>query len=441
MLSLPRVGPTRRQLLRAIGVGALALPFIASPSDRPPSGAGAATSVQFYSPRFDPSLVGTALTRTVASYQQAHPETRIIPVGEVVPTDATLTLTRLAAARQLPDLVAYVDLPNLVQAGLIRAVPSDFRAANGLPYSNDLSKPLQDAVTIGGGRFGLPFEIGTRSALVYDRAQLAAAGIDPSVAPRHWDEFVDVAQRTTHLPDRHGFALIAQPGLLETYPRWYAWFVTAGGSQFDPARRQIALGDGTAALDVLSLYANLSVGVKVTLPNSTELDGAAAVEALGTGRVAMIQEGSQGLAQLRSDHPDAAGRLGFAALPWKAEDVAFLEPASIAAGSQSVKVDLAWDFARVFVSTDNLIQLFQTAGILPAATSAQAVARRIADPAQRFFLDRIAGPSVFVPSDPRNLAIVQRGGLMVHDVICGCVKPPVALRQALHDLTQNRALV
>lgn len=418
-----------------MSVGALALPVIASQADRRPAGAGAATSLQFYSPRFDASLVGLALANAVEAFEQIRPDLRLTALGEAVPIQAIFTLKRRAAARQLPDLIAYAYLPTLVQNGLALDVTENLDTGIA-SYWNDLSESVRNAAKVDNRSYGLPFEIGTSSALLYDRRQIEAAGLDSAAPPRRWDEFVVTAQRATHVPDRHGFALLAQIGLPATYSHWLAWFTTAGGSQFAPDQRRLAFGDGSASLAALSLYANLSVGVKVTLPNSTELGTGTAGAALASGQVAMIQGGGPELAQLRFEYPTIGERIGLAPLPWKERDVAYLQPETIVVGSQTSHRDPAWDFARYLVSTENLVRLFQTAGVIPASASGRAAARRGADPFQRFFLDRIEAPSTFVPNDTRFPAIAQRGSLMVHDVICGCVTPAMALQMALDDLNK-----
>jgi ABC-type glycerol-3-phosphate transport system substrate-binding protein len=283
--------------------------------------------------------------------------------------------------------------------------------------------------------YGLPIEVTSTSALFYRKSLVALAGMNPAAAPIHWPDFVDLAQRATRGLEQRGFALIAQPSIETTYAHWYDWFATSSGSLFAPDGT-IALDRGDAGLETLRLYTNLSVGVKVTLPDSTELDESKAADALVAGQVAMIQDGSSRLTQLRVDHPDVASDVGIFPLPWRTRDVSVIRTETIALAVSTTRADLAQELAAFLAGPSASARRFALAGLLPPANQARQLARAKADPLQQFFFDRLAGPSVSVPGDERWPSIAARGGLMVHDIICGCVAPTEALQKAVADLAR-----
>jgi ABC-type glycerol-3-phosphate transport system substrate-binding protein len=424
---------TRRQVLR-LGSGALAglvtacrLPPLRDLASQP-------RPLRFYSPRFADARLAQVYRTLFDEFEAGHPSAPIVAETEPVASQALYTLRHRAAAGQMPDLVGYVYLPALVQSGLVRPLAIDAADATRALWS-DLPAPQQAAATFGGQVYGLPIEVTSSSTLIYRKRLFTLVGVDPVVAPTSWTDFVDLARRATRGLDQRGFALIAQPSIEATYAHWYDWFATSGGSLFAPDGA-LALDRGDAALETLRFYTNLSVGVKVTLPNSTELDEAKAADALAAGQVALIQDGSARLTGLRAVHPDLTDDLGVFPLPWRSRDVATIRTETIALSASTKQVDLAAELSSFLAGQAASLRRFTLVGLLPPGNEARRLARAQADPLQQFFFDRLAGPSISLPGDERWPAIASRGGLMVHDIICGCVAPAEALQKAVADLAR-----
>jgi ABC-type glycerol-3-phosphate transport system substrate-binding protein len=422
---------TRRQVLR---YGGTVLAGLGVACRLPPlrDVSGGASSLRFYSPRFTDPLVAQAFQGLLDEFEGAHPGATVLTETEPVASQARYTLRHRAAAGQSPDLVGHVYLPSLVQDGLARTLTIDAALRH---LWDDLPELQQAAATVEGQVYGLPIEVTSSSALFYRRSGLARAGMGPPSTPLTWANFVSQAQRATLGSDQRGFALIAQPSIEATYAHWYDWFASAGGDQYAPDGR-IALDRGDAGLETLRLYANLSVGVHATLPNSTELDETKAGEAFAAGSGALIQDGSSRLAWLKAVHPEVAADLGVVPLPWQSRDVSVVRTETVALGATTPRPDLARELASFLASATSSVRRFELAGLLPPSRSARPLARGQATPLERFFLDRLAGPTVAIPGDVRLPSIVARGGLMVHDVICGCVKPEEALQKAVADMSR-----
>src|SRR6516164_6836058 len=111
---------TRRQVLQ-FGGGALA--GLVTACRLPLQGlASQPRPLRFYSPRFTDALTARAFRTLLDEFESTHPSTPIATETEPVASQALYTLRHRAAAGQSPDLVGYVYLPALAQAGLVRTL-------------------------------------------------------------------------------------------------------------------------------------------------------------------------------------------------------------------------------------------------------------------------------------------------------------------------------
>ena len=144
-------------------------------------------------------------------------------------------VTTLAVAGTPVD-IAYVGsrtLKQFAQNDLIVPVPMTDEEKAGY-YGN-----VPDTVTFDGTQWGIPVAFSTK-AFFWNKDIFKAAGLDPEVPPKTWEEEIAFSKQITENTDAAGFGMIAKT--FDGTMHWFLhWIYTNGGTVID--------ADGNITLD------------------------------------------------------------------------------------------------------------------------------------------------------------------------------------------------
>ncbi len=186
----------------------------------------------------------------IEEFEKTHPGIKVdIQFPEIGPESYTVAL----AAGTAPDVGYFWNemLPTFVHAGALLPIDRFVRPSERADFY-DLKYTRYN-----GNLWGIPLFAGGR-VLFYNRGLLNAAGV---AAPDTWEDFRDVAGRTTRdpngdgKPDVWGFKIPvdAKSKRLTLNHGWTPWFEQAGGTWFTPDGRRTLINspEGREALTFL----------------------------------------------------------------------------------------------------------------------------------------------------------------------------------------------
>src|SRR5579859_7321187 len=172
---------------------AAAQPTAAAAAQAAPAVAGQKVTIEywqyFYQSKQD--LVNTL----IQDFQKANPNIEIVHNSTIPYEQYQQKLAAAAPAGQGPDVVNlyYGWLGKFTQSGYLQELPTGaFPAAT---LEKDFFPVVQGA-KLQGKYWGVPTAVRTL-ALFYNKDLMTASGVDPNKPPTTWEEFVDVALKTT----------------------------------------------------------------------------------------------------------------------------------------------------------------------------------------------------------------------------------------------------
>lgn len=224
-------------------------------------------------------------------FRRTHPtiavESKFFPLVEL-----QQSVLSAAATRTLPDL--WINAAMVQSEFILDGVVASLNALGPVP--TDFYPAADPACVYAGQRWGVPNNGGV-PVLWYNVNQFAAAGLDPSVPPRTWDdllrygkELTDARQGTWGLivPNRH------YPWTTEC---WYGFLLEAGGDIFAPNQQTLTFAD-SPGIDALTFWANL-FQTQRTAPLRL-FDADSLITTYGTGSIGIFPMYSVEGAQIQS---------------------------------------------------------------------------------------------------------------------------------------------
>ncbi|MDH2424902.1 extracellular solute-binding protein [Sphaerisporangium sp. TRM90804] len=275
-----------------------------------------------------------------------------VDVQAVTPDDAfTAKVQSAAQTRSLPDVLevhAGGEDFRIGGAGLLADLAGDFPAAALGRFLGDTPraglvteerkrqvKELKDAEM--GSLFSIPFTAGTFGIVYAHREKLEAAGLDPAVPPKTWQEFIRYLKATTGAdPRRGGLALglkVSQVGFNWIYSQLA--FAHLGKERYQRlfargAAQGFASPDGA---ETLALYGELT---PYWMPGTTALGIDEADVAFAQGKAAFNVGGTFTLAFLAQNGVKPGDLISFPIPPPDGAKVADLRLAPLALTGLSV---------------------------------------------------------------------------------------------------------
>ncbi len=258
-------------------------------------------------------------------------------------------------------------------------------------------KGLEDAGTLDGKLYGVPYYAGDR-AVIYRKDLFSKAGI--SSPPRDRASFVAAADKLqkTFGSDKK-FSALYFPGQY-----WYAALPFVWDEGGDLATQENGQWKGT--LDSAAAQAGLSflkdvVGKYSKAPvNGNENDNDPAVP-LGDGKAAMTIDPGWKVGVVLKAHPELKGKLGVFPIPGKSADKTapvFLGGSNLAISAGSKAPDLAYDWLKILAGSKIQSDLAVKGGVIPNSTALLNL--HASDPILSVF-DTAAKNSKFTPNTPK----------------------------------------
>lgn len=272
------------------------------------AGAMAKTELTMYYP----ISVGGPLTEVmdglIADFQKENPEITVKAVysGNYDETRVrALSALRGGESVQLSVLGA-LDAHDLVEQGLVESFSDIAKTDEEKAWLTSFYPALMANGTIEGKVWGIPFQ---RSTIVmyYNKEAFKAAGLDPEVAPKTWDEMVTAAQALTK--DKQYGLMIPSTG----YPYWMfqALAIQNGQKLMNEEGTEVYLNT-PEAVEALTFFRDLATKYQVS-PKGT-IEWGTLRQAFVQGQTAMMWHTTGNLTAVKKE---AGFDFGVAMLPGK----------------------------------------------------------------------------------------------------------------------------
>lgn len=259
-----------------------------------------------------PISVGGPLTEVmdglIADFQKENPEITVKAVysGNYDETRVrALSALRGGESVQLSVLGA-LDAHDLVEQGLVESFSDIAKTTEEKAWLTSFYPALMANGTIEGKVWGIPFQ---RSTIVmyYNKEAFKAAGLDPEVAPKTWDEMVAAAQALTK--DKQYGLMIPSTG----YPYWMfqALAIQNGQKLMNEEGTEVYLNT-PEAVEALTFFRDLATKYQVS-PKGT-IEWGTLRQAFVQGQTAMMWHTTGNLTAVKKE---AGFDFGVAMLPGK----------------------------------------------------------------------------------------------------------------------------
>jgi putative chitobiose transport system substrate-binding protein len=247
------------------------------------------------SPQFD-----SYFHRLVAEYEASHPEIRL----EWIDLPQKVLEQKLMAAIAggvAPDLVNLNTGSALVMAqngALVDLQPLVSDEIRGRYFP-----ALWQAASLDGGVYAIPWYVTSR-VLIYNKAILRQAGLDPERPPRTWEEVAEMARVVRRRTSAYGY----MPSV-RMIDEWSMFGVPI----VDRSRRR-AVFDSPQGVARLAWFVDLYR--QGLIPRETLAEGyQGALDRYRSGSLAVLDTGPQMLLKIRSEAPSVYATSGLAPLP------------------------------------------------------------------------------------------------------------------------------
>jgi len=358
-------------------------------------------------------------------WNAANPDYQVAP--EVVGWGQCQDKVTTLAVAGTPVDIAYVGSRTLKQFALNDLiVPIPMSDEEKASYYNN----VPETVTFDGTQWGIPVAFSTK-ALFWNKDLFEAAGLDPEVPPKTWDEEIAFAKQITENTDAAGFGMVAKT--FDGTMHWFLhWIYTNNGQVID--------ADGNIVLDSPENLAALTA-FKEIVPYSEE--GPTAYE---QNEVRAIWLDS-GLAMMHCS-VSCAGRGTEAGINWGVAPLptgpkakgpgTLLITDSLAVFKGTGQEDKVIEFGKFLTSPEHqLAYELSEGGLTPLRPSAEVDAMVAEKPYWKPFIDGIefGGPEPLLTDYVgfQNVMIE-----MVQSVVTDAATPADALKKAAGELEQYK---
>lgn len=314
-----------------------------------------------------------ALNELINRFEKEHPDIDID--AQYVPTGDALVQKLIAAiqSKTAPD-VSWIHadfLDKLIESDAIYPMEHFIKGENGLSEEemNDFFPQLLGAFSHKKNLYALPMDA-TVLALVYNKGHFRAAGIDPNIPPKTWNDLKEYSKKLTldkdgdGKTDQYGFYVPAYPGSgplsIWEVLQWSPYLWQAGGEIIDSAQTKV-LFNSEAGVQALTLWKEIYDQLNFSNYSFTHDMG------LASGSISMIMDGPWDLPTFRKmKNIDWA----VASLPEGPKGKAtYIAGESLAIFKQSKIPDAAWTFVK-WVTQPEIQEMFSiSSGYLPIRKS------------------------------------------------------------------------
>lgn len=219
---------------------------------------------------------------------------------------------------------------------------------------------LWEAARFGDGTYAIPWYLSTR-VLMYNKALLRQAGLDPARPPRTWDQVAELARAVRARTGHYGYIPVVR--LVDDWRMW-------GVPIHDPLTHRALFATPEGA-ERLEWYARLyQEGV---IPRESLSEGyQGALDRYKQGTLAVLEAGPQLLLKIQSDAPHVYAVTGVAPLPRTPTETLPASMMNLVVPRSSRHRDRALEFALYLTNPENQLAFDREVPLLP---STEATAR------------------------------------------------------------------
>lgn len=314
-----------------------------------------------------------ALNELIDRFEKEHPDIDID--AQYVPTGDALVQKLITAiqSQTAPD-VSWIHadfLDKLIASDAIYPMEHFINGTKGLTKEemNDFFPQLLGAFSHKKVLYALPMDA-TVLALVYNKDHFKAAGIDPDVPPKTWNDLKEYSKKLTldkdgdGKTDQYGFYVPAYPGsgplCIWEVLQWSPYLWQAGGEIIDSTQTKV-LFNSEAGVQALTLWKEIYDQLNFSNYSFTHDMG------LASGSISMIMDGPWDLPTFRKMKNIY---WAIASLPEGPKGKAtYIAGESLAIFKQSKNPDAAWTFVK-WVTQPEIQEMFSiNSGYLPVRKS------------------------------------------------------------------------
>jgi ABC-type glycerol-3-phosphate transport system substrate-binding protein len=254
------------------------------------SGVAMAGEVVWWTPNFNEARARDLVTK----FEQANPGTTV--KLEITTTDGlpqrVLTALQSGAAPDIID-VQHAWINGYAQNKLVMQMD------DVLKDRDDYIPAALDYATWDGKLWGIPYRIETH-AIIYNRGEFKAAGLDPEKPPQTWDELV-AAAKTLSKGKVSGFAITGGGEVGNTIFRSLPFMWMNGGSIISDDGKKATVNE-PASVAAVKFYTDFFAN-KLSPASTLENDGTANRRLFIAETVAAYQSGQFDVASIRKENP------------------------------------------------------------------------------------------------------------------------------------------
>jgi multiple sugar transport system substrate-binding protein len=323
------------------------------------AGAAAAGEVVWWTPNFNEARARELVTK----FEAENPGITVkleITTSDGLP-QRVLTALQSGAAPDIID-VQHGWVNGYAQNDLV--LPLD----DVLEDRDDYVPAALDYVTWDGKLWGMPYRIETH-AVIFNKGDFEAAGLDPAAPPETWTAPVDTATKLTH-DGKSGFAITDRGEVGNTIFRSLPFIWMNGGGIISDDMTKATVNE-PAAVEAVTFYTDFFKN-GLSPASTLENDGTANRRLFIAGTVSMYQSGQFDVASIRNENPNIDIGVMKIPHPEGKETAAILGGWSFVVPKDAGNPDEAKKVVQWLAKSDNQGALTDT---FPARTSAMALPR------------------------------------------------------------------
>ncbi|WP_246710222.1 ABC transporter substrate-binding protein [Martelella soudanensis] len=255
------------------------------------SGMAFAGDVTWWTPNFNEARA----QKLKAAFEEAHPDIRVnleITTTNGLPQRIITTLM----SGSTPDIIDVQSpwVNGYAEGNLVQPL------GDVIEDRDDYVKAALDYVTYDGELYAIPYRIETM-AVIYNRGDFSAAGLDPDSPPKTWEELKTVAA-TLSKDNHYGFAITGGGEVGNTLYRSLPFIWMNGGTIVSDDLTKATVNE-KAAVEAVEYWTNFYKDG--SSPASTlENDGTANRRLFIANTVSMYQSGQFDLASIQQENPN-----------------------------------------------------------------------------------------------------------------------------------------
>ncbi|HEX6793938.1 MAG TPA: sugar ABC transporter substrate-binding protein [Casimicrobiaceae bacterium] len=279
--------------------------------------------------------------KTIAEFEAANPGIRIEPVL-VARKDHWTKFVAAAQAKKAPCIVS-VDLTTAAYNGYLMPLDKYWNAESA-EFRNAYSPSMLSAAKWKGHLYGVPIWGGTY-AEIYNRDLVVKAGLDPSMPPKTFADYIAWGKKLT---GNDHWATAVLGGKTDTTTRvLLTWIWANGGEAFNADMTEATFAKDPKSLAAIKTYLGFAGATGIAAPAPTTTNYLEQTTLFAQGKIATMRNAYWAVAKVEGDNPAMKGKMFVAPNPANVPNAPTLATMTASSISSSCPhPDEAWKFIK-----------------------------------------------------------------------------------------------